>query len=355
MLKEIKILIVDDSRIYRSLVAKTLEDETDIRVVGSVMNGRKAVDFIEEGREIPDIVTLDQEMPEMDGLSTLNAIEAFNRKKGTKIACIMLSAFTQKGSEITLKALEAGAFDFIAKPQAENADENFQNLKNQLLTKIRAFQLQRKTGREPSFSGLIRKTPEKTTEAKAGIVLIGSSTGGPKALMTLLPELCEKISQPIALVQHMPPKFTASLAESLDRKCRHKVLESRGGEVIESEHVYIAPGGRHMVIRKDASGRPITGLNDQPPENGCRPAVDVLFRSAASKYGGDALALVLTGMGSDGTKGLAPLQRAGAHILVQDEASSVVWGMPGSAVAAGRVHEILPLEKIAEAVASKCS
>ncbi|VAX21842.1 Chemotaxis response regulator protein-glutamate methylesterase CheB, partial [hydrothermal vent metagenome] len=175
---------------------------------------------------------------------------------------------------------------------------------------------------------------------------------GPKALSNMLPELTTKTSDPIFIVQHMPPKFTESLAKSLDKKCEHTVIEAKNNDLVQNNYAYIAPGGRHLLLRKGAGDEVFTYITDQPPENGCRPSVDILFRSAATVYGGDAIAIVLTGMGSDGAKGLAPLVRKGVHVMVQDEKTSVVWGMPGSAVAAGCVDDVLPLQDIPKAVES---
>ena len=181
------------------------------------------------------------------------------------------------------------------------------------------------------------------------MVLIASSTGGPRALSILLPDLCRRIDLPILIVQHMAAPFTQSLAASLDRQCAHTVIEASDGDAVRPGTVYIAPGGKHLLLRGGA-GKVITALNEQPPENGCRPAADVLFRSAAAIPDAAAVAVVLTGMMNDGTRGLGPLKRTGAHAIAQDEATSVVWGMPGSAVAAGLVDEVLPLEQIAAGV-----
>lgn len=190
----------------------------------------------------------------------------------------------------------------------------------------------------------------KSTDTKA--VLIGVSTGGPKTLSQLIPELTEKIDIPILIVQHMPPQFTEALANSLDQKSRYTITEGREGEVVNPKRAYIAPGGKHMIVSKSPlNSQTIIKLNTQPPEENCRPSVNVLFRSAAQVFGGDVIALILTGMGSDGTKGLGPLKRAGAYIIAQDEATSVVWGMPGSAVNSGYVDETLPLEKITDSIA----
>ncbi len=368
--RKIKVLIVDDSLIFRRFVEEALRGEGDIEIVGSVMNGAKALEFIKSAAVPPDVVTMDVEMPVMNGLDALKAIQEFNAVSGQQygIGVIMVSSHTKYGMDTTIQALEAGAFDFIEKPNEGGQAANTERLKKSLTAKIRQFTLKRKVltrqlGSEgqaaparsvplpvPPRPAMPATSPRSTPTGSARAVLIGVSTGGPKALATMLPELSAAVDLPIFIVQHMPPLFTASLAASLNAKCRHTVVEAADGLEISGDHIYIAPGGMHMVLRKNDSGRINIGLNGQPPENGCRPSVDVLFRSAANVYNGDTVTLILTGMGSDGAKGAGPLKRAGAHLIVQDEQSSVVWGMPGSAVAAGIVDEIVPLADIPQAV-----
>lgn len=351
-----RILIVDDSLIFRKALEEGLSGEPDVEVVGSVRNGLKALDFIRARR--PDLVTLDVEMPDMDGLETLAAIQAVNRETPDlpPIGVIMISAHTRKGADITIKALEAGAFDFIAKPQTASLEESRQILRRQLLVKIRYFAGKRFSfARSPRPIQAIPTTPAapaSTAPAGAGAVeavAVGVSTGGPKALATLMPALCEGLHAPIFIVQHMPAGFTRSLAASLDNKCRYAVVEAEHNRTVEDRHVYIAPGDRHMLIRHQGEGL-VTVINRQPPESGSRPSADVLFRSAATVYGPRLVALILTGMGSDGTKGAAAIKRAGGRVIAQDDATAVVWGMPGSAAAAGHVDAVLPLDRIAGAV-----
>jgi len=367
--KPTKVLIVDDSRIFRSFVEESLADSDDICVVGSVWNGRKAMDFIHANP--PDLVTLDVEMPTMDGLETLEAIRVYNhhlfgsRQLNTAararrpIGVIMLSSLTVRGADITIKALEMGAFDFITKPQGQNLKANIESLKHQLLVKIRHFTARNTALKIPKPAPRIRhahltasrpSTPlPAPTLGGIQAVIIGVSTGGPRALATLLPPLCEETKAPIFIVQHMPPTFTQSLAKSLNAKCRYTVIESRTEDVVRDQYIYIAPGGRHLLIRKK-NNKIYTIVNDQAPEQGYRPSVNVLFRSAAATYGGKAIAIILTGMGSDGTKGAGILKRTGAYIIVQDKETSVVWGMPGSVYASGSADQMLPLEKIPQAV-----
>lgn len=366
---KIKVLVVDDSLIFRRFVEEALRGESDIEIVGSVMNGAKALDFIKSAAVPPDVVTMDVEMPVMNGLDALKAIQEFNATGSHQYAVgvIMVSSHTKYGVDTTIQALEAGAFDFIEKPNEGGVDANRDRLKRSLTAKIRQFTLKRKVlNRQQGAEGqpaparsvpppapkpaIPAASPRSIPVGAARAVLIGVSTGGPKALATMLPELSAAVDLPMFIVQHMPPLFTASLAASLNAKCRHTVVEASEGTEISGDHIYIAPGGMHMVLRKNDLGRINIGLNAQPPENGCRPSVDVLFRSAATVYSGDTITVILTGMGSDGAKGAGPLKRAGTHLIVQDEASSVVWGMPGSAVAAGIVDEVLPLMDIPQAV-----
>lgn len=358
MQEKIKVLIVDDSLVFRKAVETVLMQEEDIQVIGSAWNGVKALDFIRKNK--PDIVTLDIEMPELDGLETLKAIQELNDSgEGTPIGVVMLSAFTKAGADITVKALQMGAFDFISKPETSSVEDSVEILRTQLPPRIRAWRSGKKLSHfttqpkpAPVPPQVVRPRFEKLKPAyvRHQVLLIGVSTGGPKALNDMLPALCSLISLPILIVQHMPPKFTKSLAEQLAKKCsNYKVVEASEGDVVNPYNVYIAPGGMHMTVQKD-SAEVVIALNEERPENGCRPSVDVLFRSAAGVYGSKALALILTGMGSDGNKGLSVLRTNGVYVIAQDEASSVVWGMPGSAVAAGNADEIVPLMEIPEAV-----
>ena len=347
-----KLLIVDDSRIFRNAIEESLASENDIEVVGSVWNGVKAIEFIHSNP--PDLVTLDVEMPDMDGLETLKVIQKINASNSVSkpIGVIMLSSHTQKGADTTVKALEMGAFDFIPKPEGKDLKENIDILRRQLVVKIRYFASKRIASPaeprivEPSPPEI---TPELTVSSDIKAILIGVSTGGPRALAEAMPPLCEKVDVPIFIVQHMPATFTQSLAKSLNSKCRYTVMECRDSDIVKERHAYIAPGGRHMLlIKRHKTIKTVIG--NQPPENGCKPSVDILFRSGATVYGKDIIAIVLTGMGVDGTKGSGILKRAGASIIVQDDKTSVVWGMPGSVKASGNADKVLPLAKIPYAV-----
>jgi two-component system chemotaxis response regulator CheB len=349
---KINVLIVDDSLIFRRAIEESLMGEDDIRVVGSVRNGVKAIEFINTSPIRPGLVTLDVEMPDMDGLETLVAIRKINasRKLFPPIGVIMVSSHTHKGADTTIRALETGAFDFIAKPQGGSPEQSIDIIRRQLLVKIRYYVsvfIYSRNSRAAVPAG--PKSDQIPPAPPIECILIGVSTGGPKALASILPAICDHSSVPILIVQHMPRHFTRSLADSLNKKCRYAVREARNNEMLETNHIYIAPGDQHMLVRR-INGKVRIVLNDQPPENGSRPSVDVLFRSASIVYGPDVLAIILTGMGTDGTKGSGAVKRAGGHVIAQDESTSVVWGMPGSAVSSGNVDAILPLDEIPESV-----
>jgi two-component system chemotaxis response regulator CheB len=349
-----QVLIVDDSRLYRGAIEEALAGQEGITVTGSVWSGLKALEHI---RSHPtDIVTLDLEMPGMDGLETLLAIEEYNsdRPREQRIGVIMVSAYTTRGAQATIRALEAGAFDFIEKPQEANHQQNVQALRQHLTAKIRAFIQQRGGIRQLSRPVAVSPAICPSFSKSGRAVVIGVSTGGPQALGALVPELARSIEQPIFIVQHMPAEFTGALAESLTRQVGRPIVEGFHGSVVQPCGIYVAPGGRHMLLRATADGQAQLVLNQQPPECGCRPSANVLFRSAATVYGGDLIAVVLTGMGCDGAEGIVAVKRAGGHVIVQDEASSVVWGMPSSAIATGQVDEVLPLDQIARRIATLC-
>lgn len=342
-MEDIRILIVDDSRIFRGFTEKAINKIPNVKVVSSLWSGEKALDYL-RANEV-DLVTLDIEMPGIGGLETLKTIQQINREEGKKIGVIMLSSLTQNGALVTMDALELGAFDFIAKPAP---DENgaFEKLERELTAKIHAWT----KAHLPSVAHKIPQKPAAPAPVKIGkgafdLICIGVSTGGPKSLQRVMPEICSKVNCPILIVQHMPPGFTESLANGLNKKCdTYTVTEAKEGDIVSGSRMFIAPGGFHMVVR-DKLGKMVIGLNSQPAENGCRPSVDVLFRTVAQvSRGKKVLSIILTGMGNDGTAGLRPLKRAGAVVLAQDEQSSVVWGMPGSAVASGNVDQVVALD-----------
>lgn len=357
MAERITVLVVDDSRLFRAALEEALGGQPDVEVVGSVFSAGKALEFIRSTP--PDIVTLDVEMPGMDGLAALGEVQAFNRSRPASkaVGVIMVSAFTRRGADVTVRALQTGAFDFVTKPSGPSPEANLATLRNEILPRIRAWARYR--ARLAGGAGVVsapeapavRKRPAPRRPGAVRVIAIGASTGGPRALARLLPELCARVTAPILVVQHMPADFTRSLAESLARQTRQLVVEATDGAPLASARVFIAPGGRHLVVRGTAAA-PVTGLTDAPPENGCRPSADVLFRSVAAVFGREVLGLILTGMGRDGTAGLQAICRAGGYIVAQDEASSIVWGMPGSAVQAGVVDEVRPLDEIASAIAA---
>lgn len=349
---KLKILVVDDSRIFRSLMDKILSKDHRFEVIGSVWDGHKALEFIRNKR--PDLVTLDVEMPGMDGIETLRNIQKINQglPEEDKIGVLMVSALTQTGARITLEALELGAFDYICKQQGDDHHRNQERLQGEVLSKIRAFATKHFRNR-PAFPPApnLHLPQEAAPPREVQAILIGASTGGPKALASLLPDLTRVTRLPILVVLHMPAFFSAFMAESMGKKTNSfRVICCEGNEPVRPETLYLAPGGRHLLVRRGDAGQITTTLNDQPPEEGCCPSVSVLFRSAAHAFNGPVVAIVLTGMGNDGSAGLPPLKRAGATIIAQDEESSVVWGMPGNAVATGCVDRVVPLGRIAESV-----
>jgi len=352
-----KVLIVDDSRLFRGEVAQVVQAVPGFVVVGSVFNGVKAVEFI-QGHAV-DLILLDQEMPEMNGLATLAAVMQHNAQAGTRTAVLMVSSHTTAAADVTIKALTGGAFDFVTKPStAVDGPGAISRLKSDLVAKLKAFAHSRLPHLSAAMSHgstpLLTPAPSATfdrpgTRHVVRAIVIGASTGGPRALGDVVPPLCGYFpGVPIFIVQHMPAGFTASLAQNLAKQSGRTCVEAKDNQLVELNTIYVAPGGQHLNLRRGGMGI-MTGLPDLPPENGCRPAVDVLFRSSADCYGADLLAVILTGMGNDGTAGLVHVKRAGGHVIAQNQATSVVWGMPGSAVAAGVVDEVHPLGDIAVA------
>ncbi len=332
---------------YRIILSNILREFKDVKIVGTAGNGKIALEKIAELK--PDVVTLDVEMPVMDGLTALREI----RRRFPDVTVIMVSGASRCNADITIKALEAGAFDFIVKPDAESAEAArnelskalFKQLDNILARKDGAKSMVRTPVAEAPPARLTGGVRTAVTPEKFKVIAIGISTGGPKALAALIPDLSEHLP-PVLIVQHMPPVFTKSLADNLNRHAKLRVKEAEEGELLQAGTAYIAPGGRHMVMRKAGPGV-VIGLNDNPPENSCRPSVDVLFRAIANQVPpGKTLSLILTGMGSDGLKGVQTLKRHGAYCIVQDEATCVVYGMPRAIVENGLADEILPLSDI---------
>ncbi|OLT53613.1 chemotaxis response regulator protein-glutamate methylesterase [Cellulosimicrobium sp. CUA-896] len=348
----IRVLVVDDSVVIRRLVSQTLERDPDITVVGTAADGRLALAKVEQLD--PDVVTLDIEMPTMNGIETVRALRA----AGRRMPVIMFSTLTERGAAATLDALTAGATDYVTKPSgAGSVQTALERVGLELVPKIKAL-VPRATraSAAPAAPTSAAAGPPRTGGRPAPVkpvraVVVGSSTGGPEALRVVLSALRRPLPVPMLLVQHMPPVFTRQLAERLDREGATRVVESAGGEVLQPGHAYLAPGGRHLEVVREGAHL-ATRLTDGPPVNFTRPAVDVLFRSAVRVLGGDLLALVLTGMGSDGRDGAGEIARAGGHVVAQDERTSVVWGMPGAVTTAGHAHQVLPLDQVARAVST---
>jgi two-component system chemotaxis response regulator CheB len=333
----IRVLVVDDSAVVRRLVTTSLSLDPEIEVVGTAVNGQEAIGRVEELR--PDAVTLDIEMPVLDGLGALAAI----RRRHPRLPIIMFSTLTEKGATKTLEALSLGASDFVTKPSnTTNMAESMASVREQLIPKMKALIGVRRVA--AAAAPPVRVAPPVSNRPE--VLLVGCSTGGPDALSRVLEDLPATLPVPVLVVQHMPPVFTAMFAERLDRVSPLRVREAAAGDVVTAGEVLVAPGGHHLVVQRSA-GVVRAVIDDGPPENFCRPAVDTLFRSAVQVYGGHALALVLTGMGHDGLAGCRLLAEHGARIVVQDEETSVVWGMPGAVAGAGLAHEVLPLDAIA--------
>lgn len=337
-----------------------INQEADLKVVGSVFSGEKALEFLHTNT--PDIITLDVEMPGLGGLATLAQIQTINKTlpADKKISILMVSAYTSSTTEAARAAMEAGADDFMTKPSTQINESTPVQFSHELIHKLRKC-LVRKGRRSDALSTTILRETSKSPvnpskpacdhDRHFSAILIGSSTGGPKALADLLPELTNKTDAPVLIVQHLPAGFTHSLAENLQRLTQWPVQEAQDQQEIKPRNIYIAPSGHHLTMMAHGSGKFTMMLTDDPPESGCRPSASVLFRSAAQALGSRALAIILTGMGNDGAAGLCEVSDKGGYVIAQDEASSVVWGMPGSAVEKNAVHRILPLDLIASHVA----
>lgn len=354
-----RVLVVDDASLFRRVVSEALSGIPGVEVVGTAANGKQAL--ARAAALQPDLITLDNEMPEMNGIEVLEEM----RKAGFAGSIIILSSHTVQGGQMTIRALEAGAFEFIAKPEGGSLDENLIKLRDILRPMVQALERRReirgilkmKTPVAPSHPGpkagvVTQVARAAMAHARSGppIVLIGVSTGGPNALAQLLPSLPPKIGAPVFIVQHMPPLFTQALAQRLEAASAISVKEARDGDVARSDCAYLAPGGKHMKLTAGPQGEIVIRITDDPPEKNCRPSVDYLFRSAALQFPGRSIAAILTGMGNDGTDGMRVLKQTGSLTIAQDEASCVVFGMPREAILAGVVDTVLPLSKIGDAI-----
>jgi two-component system chemotaxis response regulator CheB len=340
--RRIRVLVVDDSVVIRRLVTEVLATDQQIEVIGTASNGRIALTKVRDMS--PDLVTMDVEMPEMNGIEAVRAL----RGSHPRLPVIMFSTLTERGATATLDALAAGARDYITKPSnVGSLDEGRRSVAEQLIPKIKALVQLRahptvRAQPRPVFQPPTRR---RIRSGMYSVLAIGCSTGGPDALATLLSALPGDLPVPVAIVQHMPPVFTRLLSERLDHICALRVSEAAAGDVLVPGRVLIAPGGVHTELRRQGTSV-VVRLTEEPPENYCRPAVDVLFRSVAATYGESALGLVLTGMGRDGQQGARAIRDAGGEIYVQDEATSVVWGMPGAVVAAAQADQVLALDQL---------
>jgi two-component system, chemotaxis family, protein-glutamate methylesterase/glutaminase len=364
----IRVMVVDDAVVARSLVTRWVDAEPDMTIVASLRTGREAVEQIDKSN--PDVVVLDVEMPELDGISALPLL----LKKKHDLVVIMASAVTRRGAEVSLRALSLGAADYIPKPATSRETSTSSEYRRELIEKIRTLGRRRRLlprhvapGLAPTDGHGVRQRPVSSAAREPSpvkpdgheltlrpfslavprVLLVGSSTGGPQALTVLIQKLPVAIDRaPLLITQHMPPTFTTVLAEHLSRIGGRGAHEAEDGEPVLAGGIYVAPGGRHMRVARDQSGIRIV-LGGDPPINFCRPSVDPLFSSAAQVWGSSALAVVLTGMGSDGCHGAADIAAAGGSVIAQDEASSVVWGMPRAVAQAGLCSAVLPLTDIA--------
>jgi two-component system chemotaxis response regulator CheB len=370
----VRVMVVDDALVVRSLLSRWIDAAPGLKVVATLRNGREALDRLEETK--PDVVVLDVEMPELDGISTLPRLLELRRD----LVVIMASALTRENAEVTLKALALGAADYIPKPATEGGIMTSASFQRELIEKIQVLGARRP--KPPALPAYARSAPDFATRRLAAaiqgvgkwraveddepagavtlrpfaaviprVLLVGASTGGPQALSRLMSRL-DAVSEmaPILITQHMPPTFTTILAEHLSRASARPVAEALHGEPVLAGKVYLAPGGKHLRVVRE-HGTAVIVLDDGPPVHFCKPSVDPLFMSAAEVWGPWNLAVILTGMGTDGVTGATAIAAAGGSVIAQDEATSVIWGMPGAAVEAGVCSAVLPLELIAPRVA----
>ncbi|OJV78488.1 MAG: chemotaxis response regulator protein-glutamate methylesterase [Cellulomonas sp. 73-92] len=349
----VRVLVVDDSVVIRRLVSEALGRDPRIEVVGTASNGRLALARVEQ--LAPDVVTMDIEMPEMDGIEAVREL----RRSGHRMPIIMFSTLTERGAVATLDALAAGATDYVAKPTGgTSVTDSLQRVGDELVPKVLALvgaRAQRRTSSwRPDGTGPAVRVPcGATLPAHAvRLVVVGSSTGGPEALSRFVGGFTAPPPVPVLVVQHMPPVFTRQLAARLDRLGPATVVEATAGDPLLPGSVYVAPGDHHLVVRGRAAGL-AAGIDDGPPVNFCRPSVDVLFASAVDAVGGEIVGVVMTGMGADGRTGSGQIVAAGGTVLVQDEPTSVVWGMPGAVANAGFAHRVLPLAELAPALEAR--
>lgn len=337
----IRILVVDDSVVIRKLLCDTLAQDPELEVLGSASNGRIALQKITQLK--PDLVTLDVEMPVMNGLETLAEL----RKLRLKMPVIMFSTLTERGGAATLEALALGASDYATKPSNSGSlTVAIARIREDLIPKIKALCARCLQSAGPVKAPAARHAPQRPANRRIEIVAIGTSTGGPNALAEVIPRIPREFPVPIVVVQHMPPIFTRLLADRLASRSEIPVEEGTPGTALSPRHAWIAPGNFHMTVQRNGL-RTWLELNQNPPENSCRPAVDVLFRSVAAAFRANVLGVVMTGMGGDGALGAQSIHDAGGEVIIQDEASSVVWGMPGLVYSQGLADAVYPLDALA--------
>jgi len=371
---DLRVLVVDDTIVYRRILTSIIEEIAGAEVTATAPNGKIALAKMET-LEV-DLVLLDVEMPVLDGLKTLEVMH----ERFPEVGVIMVSGANTTAASTTIRALERGALDFVPKPEGGNMEESQRQLTQHIRRLIQLFQTRRAlrstrkpVAARPGVVPAIERTRPAAAPAKAvtaprpvleryagkrlsriDVVVIGVSTGGPNALKEVIPKLTTALNVPVLIVQHMPPLFTASLADSLNRKSTLEVREAQDGDPVLPNTVLIAPGGKHMVIRTEpnASGGPgfIVALNENPPEQNCRPSVNVLFRSVSTYFGGKILAVVMTGMGEDGCEGVRAMKRQGCICLTQEESTCVVYGMPRAVDEAGLSDDRVPLDQLAERI-----
>ncbi len=351
---KIRVMVVDDSVIVRGLIVRALETDSSIEISGSVGNGQLAVNRLM--RHPADVVVLDIEMPVMDGLTALPKLLAVD----PKLKVLMASTLTLRNAEISMRAMQLGAADYIPKPSAVREISGGNDFKRNLVEKVLSLGAARlaQDRRAPVSSPAAPSVPSllqgpvalrRPGTAIPDILAVGSSTGGPQALLKLFSALKGKIKLPVLLTQHMPPTFTRILAQHIEKTTGWPACEVEDGMAVEPGQVHVAPGDYHMCVERTASGE-VLRLNQKAPENFCRPSVNVMLRSVAKVYSAKSLVVILTGMGSDGLAGARPIVEAGGSVLSQDEETSVVWGMPGAVAKDGLCSAVLPLDRLAPAI-----
>ncbi|WP_114394486.1 protein-glutamate methylesterase/protein-glutamine glutaminase [Oleisolibacter albus] len=366
-----RVMVVDDSAVIRGLISRALETDPEIKVIASVANGQMAINTLQ--RQILDVIVLDIEMPVLDGLSALPHLLQVD----PNVKVVMASTLTAKGADVSLRALRAGAADYVPKPSSTRELTGADNFKRELTEKVKAWgAAARRADPKKAASAAAPARPASVTapvqpstgftlptpvrvkpepqpiqlrpmplDLRPDLIAIGSSTGGPQALFEVMSHL-KDLPQPILITQHMPATFTTILAEHITRQCGVPTTEAKDGEPIVGRHAYVAPGDFHMLVNQKAPGMNMIALSKDAPENFCRPAVDPMLRSIVKAYGRRVLVCILTGMGHDGQKGSDQVVQSGGAVVGQDEASSVVWGMPGAVATAGLCSAVLPLKEI---------